>query len=81
MLSFVSRQSNKKISVIELFPVREENKRTPHQIISQHKCVKVFLDHVYNARQTVSQLVALGVKNKVIKYEYQLRKAKTFLCG
>ena len=38
MSSFITRQKNKKISVIEYF-LLQKNKRIPHRIISQQKQV------------------------------------------
>ena len=63
MLSFIARQSNKKISVIELFAVRGKQKKAWSNNFTTETCVKKVFDHVYNARArlTVSWLVALVV--------------------
>ena len=49
MLSFISRQSNKNMSVIELFPVRGKQNASSNNFITK-TCVKNFFDHLYNAK-------------------------------
>ena len=46
MLSFISRQSNKKISVIELFPIREKQKNASSNNFTTQTKVKKNFDHV-----------------------------------
>ena len=49
MRSFASGQSNKNISVTELFSVREKQNASSDNFTT-HTCVKTFFDHVYNAK-------------------------------
>ena len=50
MLSFISRQLNKKISAIELFPVRGKQKNGSQNSFTTQTCIKKFFNHVYNAK-------------------------------
>ena len=63
MLSFISRQSNKRISVTELFPVREKQKNPSLNNFRTQTCVKKIFHYICNAkaRYMVSWLVALVV--------------------
>ena len=65
MLSFISRQSNKKISVIELFPVRGKQKNTSsNNFHKTNKHWKIVFDHMQMSKHvgcTQSWLVALIV--------------------
>ena len=55
ILSFISRQSHKKISVIELFPVRGKF-HMPHRIISQRKHVLKNISITYIMPEHVRRL-------------------------
>ena len=44
MLSFISRQSNKKISVTELFPVRGKQKNTSSNNFTTQTCVQKYFE-------------------------------------
>ena len=50
MLSFISRQSNKPISVIEVFPVRGKQKNASSNNFTTQTCVQKFFGHVHNAK-------------------------------
>ena len=61
MLSFISRQSNKKISVIELFPIREKQKNASSNNFTTQTKVKKNFDHVQCKNTLDGWLVALIV--------------------
>ena len=50
MLSFMSRQSNKKISVIEVFPVRGKQKNASSNNFTTQTRVQKIFGHVCNAK-------------------------------
>ena len=51
MLSFISRQSTKKMSVFKLFPTRRKQKNTSLNNLTAQVCVKFFFfSHVYIAK-------------------------------
>ena len=50
MLSFISRQPNKKVKVIDLFLVRWKQMNTTLNTFTTQTCAKKIFDHVYNAK-------------------------------
>ena len=50
MLSFISRQSNIKISVIKFFPVRGKQKNTLLSNFLRQTCVKNVFEHVQSSK-------------------------------
>ena len=50
MLSFISRQSNKTISVIEVFPVRGKQKNASSNNFTTQTYVQKIFGHVHNAK-------------------------------
>ena len=47
MLSFISRQSTKKMSVFKLFPTRRKQKNTSLNNLTAQTCVKFFFSVMY----------------------------------
>ena len=50
ILSFISRQSSKNVSVIKLFPLKGKQKNASSNNSTMQACVKIFFDHLDNAK-------------------------------